>query len=509
MWVSATTKTLALWIGVSAVHAAITPANFSLALQALPTLGQAAISANSSVGVPGLAIAVVWNNALQYAAGFGFLSIDGNENVTTETVFQLASLSKPLASTTVAAIVSEGNITFDSPVNSPALIAAYSDPWISAEVSIADGLSHRSGLYPLAGDDLEQFGFNRSKILPKLQYMKPGGAFRSSYGYSNYGFTLAAQSAATSASKSWEDAAQDYLYGPLNMSSTSSHYSDFVTRSSRAVLHTPGANGSWATSPPRNPDPQAPAGGATSNVVDLAKWMLLHLNSGSYNGTQLISQAAINETRLPHSMSGPNPITGLPSFYGLGWDSATQDGSIVVSHAGAFSQGTRSYAKLNINEGLGVVVLSNCFPTGEPEGIAQTFFDLAMYGKSTADWVAIWNGLYQKLAQSFELTSPYTGTPPADATAALPLSAYAGKYTNDYVGLINFIVGASGDMNLTFPGSSNDSLQVVHWDRDNFYINLESPAGVLFTIGADGNASSVTIDAFNTNGGGMFTRLVS
>ncbi len=501
--------TLLLFAWVAGANNRIDAANLQLALDSIPTLAQAAVDAND---VPGIAIAVVYNNSVIYSAGFGVKLEGTNNTVTAETVFQLASLSKPVSSTIVAAVVSKGGIAWDSPVNSPTTIAEYSDSWISDKLMLSDTFSHRSGLYGLTGDDLEIVNYNRSTILSRVKYMAPIGPFRVSYAYSNYGLTLGAEAAAASTGKAWEDVAQEYLYGPLNMESTSSRYSDFTQETNRAALHIPDGNGSWTQSPARNPNAQSPAGGASSNVDDLGKWLQLHLRLGKLpsSESQLISQAALNETRYPQVVRGPNAITGITGFYGLGWNVDYEDGRTWNSHAGAFSQGARTLVKMNVDDGIGIVVLSNCFPTGWPEGITDNFFDIVYYGKARRDYVTIWNDLYAQLGSL--LTggqSPYAESPPANATSALPLASYAGRYTNDYVGVADISGSSTDSLVLTFPGQSNASLALTHWDRDTFYIESEKAdpsSGVSFSIGPQGVAASITVTLLDGNHGGTLFR---
>jgi CubicO group peptidase (beta-lactamase class C family) len=513
----------------------IDPNNFQRALDGLPALAQRAI--NSS-GVPGMSIAVVYNGTIQYTGGFGVRLVGGNASVDADTVFPLASVSKPICSTIVAAIVSATNLTFDTAINTPDVLGAFSDPWISNQVTVADCLSHRTGLYGEAGDDLELLGYDRDAILSRLQYMPPAGPFRASYHYSNYGITLGGSRAAEAANMTWEDAAERYLYSPLSMSSTSSRYSDFLSRSNRAALHIPASTSTnttiaananttaWFATPARNPDPQSPAGGVTSSANDLAKWVQLHLSLGMLpnTSTQLITQSALNTTRTPQIVRGLNPTTNTTGFYGLGWNvDYDSTGQVYVDHAGAFSQGARTLVKLNVDLGLGIVVLANCFPTGWPEGIADTFFDIALLGAARRDWVTVWNGLYQQLSAGMASTE-FDNQPPADATPMLALDAYAGTYENAYVGRVT-IEGPSNSSTamsdadrtetalvMSFPDDSNASFPLMHWDRDTFVLNLAPEQGgqgsaVTFSIGADGNASAVVVEMLNGNGGGVLMRL--
>jgi CubicO group peptidase (beta-lactamase class C family) len=111
--------------------------------------------------VPGLAIAVVFQDQVVYAAGFGVRDVNTQEPVNADTVFQLASLSKPIGSTVVAELVGEGKISWDSKINDLDPDFAMYDPWVTHEITIRDFYAHRSGLPDHAGDLLEDLGFTR------------------------------------------------------------------------------------------------------------------------------------------------------------------------------------------------------------------------------------------------------------------------------------------------------------------------------------------------------------
>lgn len=389
-------------------------------------------------------------------------------------------------------------------------------------------------LSKVAGDDLELAGLDRETILSRLQYMQPFGPFRASYSYSNYGLTSAAVSAARSINLDWEDAAAQFLYEPLSMNSTSSRYSDFLSRSNRVAQHNP-ASGvfltnatNWTTTFPRNPDPQAPAGGVTSSATDLAKWLQLQLSLGinPVSNEQLIEQSSLNETRLPHVVRGLSPESNTTGFYGLGWNvDYDPSGRVYVDHAGAFSQGTRTQVKMNVEDGLGVVVLANCFPTGWPDGMVDYFFDVAYNGKNTTDWIAFWNEIFDSLSEAETTGAGEFEGEPMDQSSMLPASAYAGTYENDYVGVVEVAAGTTGggngtatanagqggDLVMSFPGSSNLSFPLTHWSRDTFILypipqEPDSGTAVTFMVGATGNATGVTMEVFSGNGGGVLMR---
>src|SRR6201995_5613270 len=119
--------------------------------------------------VPGLSIAVVFQDQVVCAEGFGVRNVQRLDPVDADTVFQLASLSKPIGSTLVAELVGEGKISWDSKISDLDPDFAMSAPWVTREITIRDFYSHRSGLPGHAGDLLEDLGFSRKEILHRLR----------------------------------------------------------------------------------------------------------------------------------------------------------------------------------------------------------------------------------------------------------------------------------------------------------------------------------------------------
>ena len=327
--------------------------------------------------VPGLSIAIIHDDEVVYRKGFGLREIGKPDMVGADTVFQIASLSKPVSSTVVAALVGEGIVSWDSRLADidPAFRLAEAYP--TSMITIRDLFAHRSGLPGGAGDDLEEIGYGRDEILQRLRLLRPASSFRSAYAYSNFGLTAGAVAAAKPTGRSWEDVAEEKLYRPLRMTSTSSRHADFLARPDRAALHIRD-NGGWAAKVRRNPDPQAPAGGVSSTVGDLANWARLELGRGMFDGKRLIAVDALDQTHEPLMSRGPNPVTQAQSFYGLGWNVEFGRHGLTWGHAGAFSAGARSLVTLYPKSGLGIVVLSNAFPTGVPEGVSDSFADYGL-----------------------------------------------------------------------------------------------------------------------------------
>ena len=233
---------------------------------ALPKLEEFARQVIDRKLVPGLSIAIVHRDEVVFLGAFGVRQVGKPEPVDADTVFQLASLSKPLASTVVSALVSDGKVSWDSRIRDIDPGFALQDELAAAAVTVGDLFAHRSGLPGHVGDDIEELGFAQGEILHRLRLAKPAYSFRNGYSYSNFGLTEGAVAAARVSGRSWDEAAEEKLYKPLGMKSTSSRYRDFINRTNRAALHVP-VDGSWASFTQRNADAQAPAGGASSTCA--------------------------------------------------------------------------------------------------------------------------------------------------------------------------------------------------------------------------------------------------
>ncbi|PYI42046.1 MAG: serine hydrolase, partial [Verrucomicrobia bacterium] len=296
-------------ITIAAEKSRVTSEQVTHAIQELEQLAQKQIQENA---LPGLAIAVVFQDKTVYAKGFGVRDTSAKVPIDADTVFQLASLSKPIGSTVVAELVGEGKITWDSKLSVLDPTFAMFDPWVTREITIRDMYAHRSGLPEHAGDLLEDLGFTRAEILFRLRYQRPASSFRSHYAYTNFGMTEGGIAAAKAYDLEWEEAAKQKLYNSLGMTSTSSRYADFIARRNKALGHVL-VDGKWVQKFKRDPDAQSPTGGVSSSDNDLTKWMRLQLANGKFEGKQVVDEKALAETHHPHMLTGFNPFTQLPT----------------------------------------------------------------------------------------------------------------------------------------------------------------------------------------------------
>jgi CubicO group peptidase (beta-lactamase class C family) len=467
--------------------------------------------AMESTGLPGMAVAVVYRDEVLYSKGFGVREVGKPEKITPDTVFQVASVSKPLASTVVAGVVGQKVIKWTDPVIEHNKDFALNDEYVTRNATFADLMSHRGGLRTGSGDLLEDLGFDRDYILSHLN-QQPLDTFRSSYNYSNFGFTEGGQAAADAMNTAWEDLADEILFRKLGMSASSYRLFDYERAADRAVLHVPVGNREWAAKYRRDPDAEAPAGGASSSVRDMSQWLRLQLGNGEYEGRPVIDSAALQTTHVPHAVSGPASAPAARSrFYGLGWNVSYDDqGRVSLGHSGAFDLGAATAVSMLPGEQLAIVALTNGRPQGIPEAVNADFMDTAQHGSPTVDWLAFTAAIFKQQDEADKPEVDYTKAP-ASPVPAGPNSAYRGTYDNPYYGPL-VVFEQDGHLAMRMgPAAHPTTFPLTHFDGDTFSFetigeNGNGLAGAIFAAPGTGPSPSVTLDFYDRTGLGTFTR---
>ena len=456
-----------------------------------------------SSGIPGMAVAVVHGGKALYAKGFGVRDTRTGDKVDADTVFQLASLSKPVAATVVAHQVATGAIGWDTPVVENLPWFALSDPAVTRMVTVGDLFAHRSGLPDHAGDILEDLGYDRRTVLERMRLL-PLTPFRDSYAYTNFGVTAAAEAVATASGRTWEGLSEEVLYRPLNMASTSSRFADFEARPDKAVGHVR-VDGSYQPRYTRNPDPQSPAGGVSSSVRDMTHWLTMMLADGSFNGTGVVDGKALLPALTPQAVSNPPTEPAMRSgFYGYGFNIGTSPaGRVRFSHSGAFDLGAATNFVIIPDADVAIVALTNAAPIGVPETLTAEFADLVEFGDIRQDWHELYADAFAGMNEGFgELSGKQ---PPANAASPQSLAAYLGSYTNPYWGTAT-VAEKDGDLTLAL-GPRPDVYPLRHWDGDVFTLSLVSenfpPSGVS-KVSFAGNG--MTVEFLDGDKMGTFTR---
>lgn len=471
-----------------------------LAIQNLPSIVRDVMRRS---GVPGMAVAVVVGDKTVLAQGYGKRRIGEEADVDAQTVFQIASISKSISATVAAIAISDGTLSWNDPVRRYLPGFALSDAYVTQHATIGDFFAHRTGLPGAAGDDLEDLGFQREDILSRLGQL-PLDSFRSSYHYANFSTTVGAQALAAAAGRPFETLAQERLFSPLGMASSSFRYDDFARRENRAALHAY-KDGGFSPVGIRKADAQAAAGGVSSNVLDLARWMALLLSDGLYQGQRILELDALLPAVSPQSFSSrAGDMMSRSGFYGYGFNVNTElGGRVSLGHSGAFLLGAGTSFRIVPSAGVGIVVLSNGAPVGAAESVVATFVDIVLYGKPTRDWYAAYHSAMQGFfTPQADLSGKRKPAHPAHAKA---FDRYIGQYDNPYFGPATIRPFNGGLVLELGPGRMRFPLR--HWDGDTFAFEPAGEAGLVdsqasLTFGPQG--ADFTIPFYDADGQGRW-----
>jgi hypothetical protein len=241
----------------------------------------------------------------------------------------------------------------------------------------------------------------------------------------------------------------------------------------------------------------------------------LQLNDGKWNGKQIVDATALAETHKPQICPKATDAGNLKDcpgggFYGLGWNVRPDDGGkLQISHSGAFFLGSSTAVYLIPEDHLGILVLSNALPVGLPESICLNFLDLVRYGKPRMDYLALGGKAMSDMMAETQDASPNYATlaPPKTVVAPKPLSAYAGKYTNEYFGTLEVSV-EENRLVLRLP-PRGAYYELSHWDGDIFTYYFASESMGLGRRGAkfSPEKNQVTIESLAPENNAVFTRV--
>lgn len=475
--------------------------------EAIDRLDQQARLLIAETGMPGLAIAVVNRDGVLFERGYGIRNIDTGAPVTPDTVFQLASVSKPIGAVVVASVVGDGLIEWGTPVREVFPWFSLSNPFVSDRLSIGDLYAHRSGLPDHAGDDLEQLGFTQREVFEALGKL-PLEEFRVDYAYTNYGMTLAAEAVAERVGTNWAALSEERLYRPLGMTSTSSRFSDFQGRDDRAVGHVL-ENDAYVVGPERreqgvsrwsdayNTDRASAAGGVSSSVRDMGRF-LSFLLAGGRTADLSLSSVALAPVFTPKTIiADASDLTLRGAHYGYGFFlSMHESGQRIWNHGGAFSWGTSTAIAVLPDADVAVVILANATPNGVVDALIADFNDMVIAGAPSQDWWALYRAaLAPVLAPQGRLANV---SPPLQARRHMALSAYEGTYEHDFFGPLKVSSDGSGALRLSLGKNYQLVFEARHWDADTFVFSPLNDAQMPGSLSAvDFYGNKVAIEAYD------------
>ncbi len=333
-------------------------------------------------GVSGFAVAVIQGDEAGFVKAYGLRDVEADLKVTTDTQFQVMSVSKSFAATGLAQLMEERRMDWKMPVREYIPEFRLHDPVATDRVTVRDLLCHHSGLPRhdwiwLPGD------LSPSQMLAAMRYLEPSDDIRNAFQYSNLGYLVASMVAERVSGLSWAEFTRK-LTGKLRMTVT------FTVEELAA-----GANYAAPYAMDRNirqrskfwPISTTAAGGMSASIASFANWLRFHLGRGEFEGQQLLSPGLIQELQKPRVHVGASEFVEYSDVhYGLGFRSHRYRGERVVWHGGGFT-GTNALMMMLPDRGVGVALLANLgmTPALAPHLLANFVFD-RVCGYPPAPW---------------------------------------------------------------------------------------------------------------------------
>jgi CubicO group peptidase (beta-lactamase class C family) len=449
--------------------------------------------------VPGLSVAIVKDGQVVLARGYGVKRLGSAELVDARTGFGIASNTKVVTATALALLVEDGKVQWDAPVIRYLPWFALSDPFVTRELTVRDLLVHRSGLGLGAGDLLwwPPSTYTRRQIADRLRYIPLATSFRSAYAYDNVLYLIAGELIEAVSGMSWEDFIRTRILERVGMAHSSPRHSAAGEAGNVATPHAP-VNGAVRSVAPFVSDNTNPAGGIVSNAEDMAKWVMVQLDSGRVAGGQRLYTAAsalqiwrdVTPTPIGPALPGFEHLRPEFSGYALGLGVRDYRGLKLLQHTGGLP-GYLSKVAMIPSRRLGVVVLTNQESAFAFESIVYRVLDHYLGVAPAPDYV----GLYTRLAkqQEAELTRLEQQARSArDSTSrpSLALARYAGTYRDAWYGDVA-LSHEAGRLVIRFTKSPSLVGDLEHWQHDSFLVRwrdreLRADAYLTFALTHDG-----------------------
>lgn len=448
--------------------------------------------------VPGVAIAVVKDDKIVFAKGYGVREIGKPDKVDERTIFAIGSSSKAFTAAAIAMLVDEGKIKWDDPATKYLPGFQLYDANVTREMTVRDLLTHRVGLE--RGDALwYATDMSRDEILRRIRFLKPSSSMRSKFGYQNIMFLAAGQIVPQAAGKTWDDFLRERIFTPLGMTATSTSISGLKSASNVAAPHSK-FDDKLTAIPYRMIDNIGPAGSINSNVVDMAQWVRLQLNNGTFQGKQLISSAGINEMQSPQTII---PLEGAMKRlypeahflnYGMGWFLSDYRGRKMVEHGGSID-GMRGLVAMIPEEKIGVVILANMSGTILSVPLANRIFD-AYLGAPPRDWSAeMLKMMNTLLEQGKAAAAKMESERVKDTKPSLALEKYAGDYQNEMYGDTKLVL-ENGKLKLQRGANFTGDLE--HWHYDTFRVTWrdrqQGKGFISFRLNSQGKVETMNLE---------------
>jgi CubicO group peptidase (beta-lactamase class C family) len=323
--------------------------------------------------IPGASVVVVRRDKVALARGYGLANLELSVPATPDSVFQIASVTKPFVAMAILMLVEEGKVRLDEDIRTH--VSGLPDAW--SGITVRHLLSHTSGIKDYM-DQLRMWSLREDiappgivqKVAREPLNFRPGEKVR----YSNTNYILLGMVIEQVSGKPWEMFLAERIFEPLGMTNTHRYHPAEIIPNRASPYE-------WLEGKMRNTGHLNRTlwfnadGGLISTVRDLAKW------DAALGTGKLLKKSSLKQMWTPAKLAdgkaaiiGDNGA-GKPNHYGLGWYLSDYRGHRIVLHGGDKPGFSATFIRF-VDDELTVVVLCNSQAGNPAHGMALVFADL-------------------------------------------------------------------------------------------------------------------------------------
>lgn len=425
---------------------------------------------------PGFAVVAVEDDEVIYLDAFGERDPQRKLPVTPDTIFYIASATKPFNAMAILTLVDDGKIELDAPVKRYLPRFELAEPGSADKITIRDLLSHKAGV---RGGGVVFLDAYTGEITDDRYYyfLRENGSAAGTTRYSNVHYTLLGRVIEAVTGKTWQEYLIEQILRPAGMHNTTPYATAMYQSENVAIPQAHTKDGSFRAADTRKSDETMhAAGGLGTTARDLGQWLKLNINRGVVDGKRIVSKKMMDEMLKMQSTTEPRQRMFSRLGFGLGWQRG-KFGDYETAHHGGGYIGAVTHTSFLIKENIGVGVLGHA--TGPAGTIVFEIVPPDIYNRllvtNAEDKLPEFKRMSEERMPRY-LAERETQTPDFGTTnLSLPGSAYAGIFEEKYWGTLR--VSTTGDLlNVRWgqlaahfePADGNDSFVLKTARNDEF-----------------------------------------
>jgi CubicO group peptidase (beta-lactamase class C family) len=452
-------------------------------------------------GVPALAMVLVEGGEVVHRVTLGRRDPARDAPVTRDTIFYIASATKPYVAFALAQLAEQGKLELDAPVKRYLPRFRLADAALTETLTVRDLLCHRHGLDSGAIVLLDAYTgeINEERYYHFLAEVESPRRVA----YSNVHFTLAGRVIEAVSGLAWREYLAKNVFAPAGMTRTTG-YADWMYAQDDVAIPAVVVDGHAQATPVRKSDrTMHAAGGLGTSIDDLARWLRLQLGRGSLDGTRLLSERATEASWELLSESKDDADFGATDGFALGWQRGRYRGQLELRHGGGYIGSASAVCFLpELDLGLGVLATGGSGAGALTLLVASDVRERLLADDEVKDLLpALVDRARSERRRDEARRSQAAVAPRPSLVLSLPRASYAGTFTNEWLGTLTLeehgegLVGHLGALACSLTTPAEDELRLVAEGP------IDGSAGAFELAG--GKVVAVTLDLL---GGVRFAR---